>query len=820
MRSLVLVTMLASGLCCAASGESGEWIWWEGEDAAQTNFSNESWLRGEALPKREGLSEGEWLNHDGKRSGEELFARYRVGVKREGTYQLWTRKFWKHGPFRWRFDETAWRTCGKDIGLADTFVFRTHVCANWVHLGEVSLEKGEHDFELRLLAGEGEKALACFDAFLLTDGTFTPRGKLKPDEVSGLAEEGWWAFEPGEDPFEESPIDLRYLNEEEAGESGFVRREGDALALGSGEAARFWGVNAGPDVVRLDRRSIRSLARRLAKAGVNIVRFHGPIFDQAADNPATVDAKLLDQLHYFVAAMKEEGIYVKLSFYFPLWFSVKDGYGIAGYEEREDAKAFAILMFNPRMREIYESWARALLRSPNPYTGAALAEEPAVAIIEIVNEDSYFFWTMQAKNAPAAQRRILGRAFGRWLVERYGSIDKAFAAWGERARHKEDRPTEGMVAIEGVWQLTAKGHGEGAWRRRRSDQVRFLAEHQKAFYESIVRTFRDDLGAKGLISCSNWKTADPVVLGPIERYTYTAGDVIDRHGYFGGEHKGPRASYSVSKGDSYADRAGVLEPEALPLQVIQVDGYPHIISEIGWPNPNRFKAEFPFLTATYGSLQGLDAVFFFALHGAGWEQSISKFPLAVPTILGQFPAFALMYRRGDVATADPAARERLNLDALYNFEGSAAFEAPALDDLRRADAPGEAVQQSGDDRQIDPLAFAVGPVVRSFDAAGWSVSFADLAESIDRKIGVVRSATGELTWDYRGGIVTLDTPRSQGAAGFLAKAEKIELSDITIHSENGYSREEADVRWNASRVEVVLPSDAIWTVVAFPQNAD
>ena len=876
-------------LVMAGTVRGEEWVWWEGEDAADTNFSNESWLRGDALPKREGLSGREWLNNDGARSGPELFARYRVTVDREDTYQFWARKFWKHGSFRWRFDKGPWHTCGTDIGLADTFVFRKHVCANWVHLGEVPLGKGTHNFELRLLAGQGEKALACFDAFVLIDGTFTPRGKLKPGEKSGLSEQGWWAFEPGDDPFKPSPVDLAHLNEEEAGQSGFVRREGDAFALGSGETVRFWGVNAGPDVVRLDRRSIDLLARKLAKAGVNIVRFHGPVYDRAADDPATVDADFLDRLHYFVAATKKEGIYTKLSFYFPLWFSVKPGYGIAGYEGLKDPKPFAILTFNPRMQAIYRSWARGLLTTENPYTGAPLAEETAVAVIEIVNEDSYFFWTMQEKTVPPAQRRLLGGLFGEWLVKRYGSIEGAFGVWGEGARHKDDRVAETVVAIEGVWNLTGRGHGQGAHRRRRSDQLRFLAEHQKAFYESIVRTFRDDLGVKQLISCSNWKTADPAVLGPIERYTYTAGDVIDRHGYFGGEHKGPRASYSVSKGDTYADRAGVREPAALPIQAIQVVDFPQITSEIGWPNPNRFKAEFPFLTAAYASLQGIDAVFFFALHGAGWERSVNKFPLAVPTILGQFPAFALAYRRGDVATAQPVVRERLNLEALYDFKGAAVVETGALDALRRADTPGDATPQPDDKRRIDPLAFYVGPVVRRFDSEKSDVSSIDLSRYVDRAGGVVRSATGELRWDYREGRVTLDSPRSQGAAGFLAKAGRIELADVAIQSENefgcvvavsldgealassrriliqamteerpygwrtegrriadlgtgpmnvrniratvslrrgagsataldanGYARDRIDVRRKGAYAEVVLPADAIWTVISFP----
>ena len=34
-------------------------------------------------------------------------------------------------------------------------------------------------------------------------------------------------------------------------------------------------------------------------------------------------------------------------------------------------------------------------------------------------------------------------------------------------------------------------------------------------------------------TCSNWTTASPEVFGPLENLSYTAGDFIDHHGYFG-----------------------------------------------------------------------------------------------------------------------------------------------------------------------------------------------------------------------------------------------------------------------------------------------
>lgn len=784
IRFVVAWVLLTAG---SVSGADRDWIWWEGENPVQTNFAPRTWLDAQNEGERDKLSSGAWLTQDGMRKGPELFAVYKVRVKEAGRYGLWARKFWKHGPFRWRFDRSPWTACGRDVALADSVTLRRHVCASWVHLGEVEVGEGEHRFEVRLTAAEGGKTTAGFDAFVLTRHPFHPRGKLKPGDRAGTAAPGWWAFEPPMDTLEGSVLDLRRLNEETAGQSGFIRRKKDGLVLGSGKRVRFWAVNCGADVIRMDRGSVDYLARRLAGAGVNLVRFHGPIFDRTADDPATLDRTLLDRLHYFIAALKSQGIYVKLSFYFPLWFTIRPEYGLDGYEKTRGKKPFALLFFEARMQEIHRAWTRGLLTTRNPCTGLPLAEDPAVAMIEIVNEDSCFFWTFRPEDMPPACRRKLEAAFGKWLARKYGSVRKGVDAWGFMGSVRGDEPSRGRVRLFGAWHMTGDGLDRTRKHRRICDQVRFLAEHQRAFYASVVRYIREDLGSKSLVCCSNWKTADPHLLDGLERWTYTAGDVLDQHGYFGGQHEGPAASYQVNVGDAFRDRAGVLEPGALPIRCNQVAGHPHIISEVGWPNPNRFKAEFPVLSAAYASLQGVDGLCFFAIHGAFWEADAVKFSLAVPTILGQFPATALMYRRGDVREAGEVLHETIRLEDLFKLKGSGALREQSLDGLRKADLPRGGVSREKRVDALDPLAFYVGRVLRSYDGQGHKALARDLGEHIDRKKKTIRSLTGELVWDYGTGLVTINTPRSQGAVGFLARAGRIRLENIILESGNEYA---------------------------------
>ena len=164
-----------------------------------------------------------------------------------------------------------------------------------------------------------------------------------------------------------------------------------------------------------------------------------------------------------------------------------------------------------------------------------------------------------------------------------------------------------------------------------------------------------------------------------------------------------------------------------------------------------------------------------------------KFVVEVPTVLGQFPAAALMYRRGDVKQAPTVVHEVLDLGGLYDFKGSAVFTAQNLDELRKADVPRGGARRGRGVPSIDPLGFFAGRVMRSFGPGRSKAVVRDLTRHIDRARKVITSVTGELTWDYGTGVVTVDTPRSQGAVGFLGAAGRVELGDVAIESGNEYA---------------------------------
>ncbi|TVR50438.1 MAG: hypothetical protein EA425_09940 [Puniceicoccaceae bacterium] len=780
--SAAFIPMACTSAPEAASSSDPAFIWWEGENPVETNFPERSAFSADTFADRrhEILSGGDWLSNSGDRApGEpEAFARYHVEVPEAGSYQFWTRKFWKHGPFRWRFGEDDWRICGPDIALHDSTFIRTHLGANWVYLGEVELEAGTHDFELRLLAQEGEGKASAFDAFLLIDGPFVPRGKLRPDETVEAEKSGWFAWDPPADRFAESPLDLRRLNEPHAGIHGHVTRDGDRYLLGDGTPVRFWMTQAS-GLQEMRPAMVDHHTRRLAKYGVNLARLMLlDLFATWRRGDEEAFARDLDRIHYTVASFKNEGIYTFLGHLF--WdtsvraFHDDDLPGL-----RSGEAATTALFFNEPLREKYLEWIEALVSPVNPYTGLSLAEDPAVAFIEVQNESNTLFWTLNPANLPAHSADLIRHSFGRFAAERYGSLEAAFAHWGDTV--EGDDPANGRAGFLGIWHLTTQATGND---RRVADQAEFLTRTQYDFYEYMIGRFHD-LGIRSLISGSNWKTADPSNLGILEYYSYLPSDLVAKNEYFSPvQIENPRF-FAVEEGDTFVSLSAMRAPEiAGVLMTAQPAGHTYGIIENNWDNPSIYRAEFPFLVATYGAMAGVDIWNFFSYDNQLWSAPKGVWNTNTTDVLGQYPAYALMFRRGDVATGPPAVVEHVNLDRLYRRDAIALPEIQYKDAVWQATLGGDPTVDFRS--QLSPRAFFTGPVRLHFTDGEPSLETADLNRLIDEEARVIRNTNGQLEWHYGAGHVRVETPTSQGAAGFLAEAGRLEFSNLSLYSENSY----------------------------------
>ena len=761
-----VAALMVLGMATIARGQAADYVWWEGENTSATNFPARHTFEPADAQETAVLSGGKWLGAEGQ-WGKKLFAEYEVEVPAGGEWKLYARKFWKHGPFTWSMGENKGEIT-RDVSLLDEANIRQFLGANWVYLGDVKLPAGKNKLRIDMTGTEGA---VCFDAFVLTKDALVPRGKLKPGEKWDRADPGFFPFEPDRDPYKPSPMSMRGLSEAFAGENGWIQAKGSAFVHEkTGVPVRFWAVNTGMESVRKDRASVDEQARFWAKRGVNMVRIHGGIWRD--DDFTKVDGALLDQMHYYVAAMKREGIYIYLSNYFPLWLKFNDKTpGFPGYPAG-GAHPFAIQFFSERFQEIQRGWFRELLTTPNPYAGGVpLVKDPAVAMIEIVNEDSYFFWTFSPyENVPGPQMEILEGQFGTWLAGKFGSVEKALAGFGGAAVRGDDAAA-GRVGLIGLYNLFNSKSPRGM------AQAEFLARHQNAYFVNMRKFLKTDLGYAGLVSASNWTVADQRTLMPLEKWS-NALDFLDRHGYWSGPHEGEMASYSVSKGDMFDDKSALVGPVSTPLYETKWMDLPSTITEINWTPPNRFRAEFPVLSALYGTLQGNDAWFFFATANHGFDSQIGKFALHTPTVAGQWPATSLIYRKGLVKEAGTALRIDSKLADLFALKGAPVATTVNLDMNRFAGVP--AAQAAAD--AINPLYFLVGRVESAITEGGAATTGVDLSKFVDVEKKTVRSMTGELLWDFGKGIVTVDAPQANGAVGFLAKGGEISLGTLKLSS--------------------------------------
>ena len=596
------------------------------------------------------------------------------------------------------------------------------------------------------------------------------------------AEPGWFPFAPASDPFDaRSVVDLRQLNEPVAGAGGWIQSKGgDFVQPSDGRIVRFWGVNGPPHELRSPTQLAHS-ARVLAKYGVNLVRAHGAVFTKEG----SPDTARISQLQAIVEACKKEGIYTHLSIYFPLWMTPgPEVPWLKGYDGHKHP--FSTLLFNPEFQQRYRAWWEALLLTPGA-SGRGLVDEPAVMGVELQNEDSFFFWTFSEQNVPSAQLELLEARFGSWAARRHGSVAAALAKWGGKGLSR-DRVEEGRLGFRPLWNL--------AHERTLRDQetAEFLLEVQSSFYKETVAFLRK-LGFKGLVTASNWTTADNAVLGPLEKLSYTAGDFVDRHGYFDSGAKGEASEWSIRAGHTYVNRSALRFDGASeagkrlfnhPVMDQQYDDLPSMLSETTWNRPNRHRSEAPLFLAAYAALQGTDGIVHFAYDTDQWKVKPGYFmqpwTLMAPSQVAQFPAAALIYRLGLIHPGELLAEVRLARKDLLALKGTPLPQDASFDELRLKDIPPEAAALKPG-QVIDPLIHFAGRThVRFVDGEASGVVAKPLGGMIRHEARTVESAGGELFLDYGKGLLSLRAPCVQGASGALALGGAIQLPDLVIQS--------------------------------------
>lgn len=254
-------------------------------------------------------------------------------------------------------------------------------------------------------------------------------------------ETGWFPFVIPWDDAAKTATNVGSLNPVPAGKDGFLTIKDGHFFDGAGRRVRFLGTNLTFGANFPDKADAEKVAARLHKFGFNVVRlhhmdyFHAPsgIFDPTFKDKQHLDAGQLERLDYLVHQLKQHGIYVNVNLHVARAFTAADGFPET---DRLPSLGKVVDFYEPRMIELQKKFARDLLGHRNRYTGKRYAEEPAVAVVEINNENTLLgeAWGETIAKLPPTYRAELGRQWNAWLKRRYRDTAGLRSAWAAADR--------------------------------------------------------------------------------------------------------------------------------------------------------------------------------------------------------------------------------------------------------------------------------------------------------------------------------------------------------------------------------------------------
>ena len=241
----------------------------------------------------------------------------------------------------------------------------------------------------------------------------------------------------------------------------------------SGRRVRFLGTNVGSSAAFTRPEDAQAVAARLHKYGFNIVRLHH--IDAEWSKPSIfgadhnfrqgpnqkVDADSLELLDNFVAELKKQGVYTNLNLHVSRFPSPGDGFPDTD-KLPELGKVTAY--FEPKFIALQKDYARQILDHKNPHTGLRWADDPAIAFVEINNEDTLIghAWDGTLQAMPPFYRDTLVKGWNTFLKARYRDDAALKAAW--QGEPMGDNLMRDVALGEGTaqWSLGLQGEAQGS----------------------------------------------------------------------------------------------------------------------------------------------------------------------------------------------------------------------------------------------------------------------------------------------------------------------------------------------------------------------
>lgn len=600
--------------------------------------------------------------------------------------------------------------------------------------------------------------------------------------------------------------------EVQAGTDGHLRFAGDAQPQRFLCASQPYGVERGfPDHATADR-----YARQLRMHGYNLARF--TFVDNVLMNGMVKDFGFnpvqLDRFHYFLSALKREGVYWVLDG-LTSWNAAYGDVGRNRWVQRRNVKLG--VYYDPDQQAHWKELVKRLLGTVNPYTGMRILDDPALAGVILVNEGGL---NALINQAPSPE---MDRLFAKYLTAHYGSVAAAKRHWGPLEAMSSD-----ATLPRGVWVKSEK-----------------MIDAQRFYYDQQLKTvtwmtaYIRGLGYKGLVTAfDNWPTLQ-------DQATRANLSWVDMHTYHDNPSVYARPGSRIKQTSSLEDALGYVRNAA----TARYWGKPFTVSEYDQPFWNRWRFESGLAMGAYAGFQGWDMLcrhasgpieLAYGITDSSQRQAIYPYGIGMDPIAraGETLA-ALLYLRGDVQPARTRIGLRLTPEYVFDQQGGIGHLPDDLTRLGLITGIGLVWQDARPkqplDAVVDPQGVSPTLVNKFMEKVGLGGVESQLSAVLAnlRKRGVLagnpsdgknyfESDTKEISLDVGTRVMKVITPRTEAVAFAVApgKLDALSVQKASSPALVSASSLDSEALGKSRRILLILASDARNSGMQFADKND
>ncbi|HEX2949839.1 MAG TPA: hypothetical protein VHV83_09785 [Armatimonadota bacterium] len=444
-----------------------------------------------------------------------------------------------------------------------------------------------------------------------------------------------------------------------AGKHGFVSSKDGHFFFSDGTRARFFGVNLAKETVFIDKGQIDRLVALFARSGINLVRIHhiddvSGIIDPT--RPGAFRNDKLDLVDYWVAKLKERGIYLCLDLNDYRTFRISEGVE-NGEQLGRGAKPYAV--FDQRLIELQQEYAKRFLADHiNPYTGLSYANDPAIAILEIYDENGLFIRRDDWPNLREPYRTILQQQWNVWLRYRYGTSDALKAAWTDNTGNCA------LTAGENVEQATVKlpvmtlytdppkGTANPLQAPARVNDGAIFAYEMQMNYLQAMMGYLHGIGLKMPITAVGAQDIIPDLMATASATDYIGINYYWDHPSFNTGNEWQLPAY-FSLLNPISDNLSYSFP--VTVSMARMHNKPIVVRELGYCFPNPYRGVGTIEAAAYGAFLDVDALILFTYDAGVAKRTIGYFDIHLdPLRWGLVSEASRMFLSGEVKPATQA----------------------------------------------------------------------------------------------------------------------------------------------------------------------